>query len=134
MSIAVHWDNQDKTAIRWDFEGKWNWEQFIDAHILSDRMVASVDHNVDIISNLARSGALPEGGLKGYENVLHNTPENIGVIVLVSASRFLNVMVAAFNSIPRRKLAGSSFAFAKTITEARAILRARQRLQIAYGK
>jgi hypothetical protein len=134
MSIVVNWDNPDKTAIRWDFEGKWNWEQFIDAYILSDRMVASVEHTVDIISNLDRSAMLPEGALKGYENVLRNTSDNIGVIVLISASRFLNVMVSAFNNIPHRKTAGSNFAFAKTMSEARAILRARQRIQPVYGK
>jgi len=134
MSIVVNWDNPDKTVIRWDFEGKWNWEQFIDAYILSDRMLASVEHTVDIISNLDRSAMLPEGALKGYENVLRNTSENIGVIVLISASRFLNVMVSAFNNIPHRRTAGGNFAFAKTMSEARAILRARQRMLPVYGK
>ncbi|MBZ0295513.1 MAG: hypothetical protein K8L99_23345 [Anaerolineae bacterium] len=61
MPIHTFWDNEDKTVVRVENEGKWTWDEF---HLSLDEvasLIESVDHRVDVI-NVDRPGAsMPPG-------------------------------------------------------------------------
>jgi hypothetical protein len=57
MSIAVSWDNEERTAIRFKFGREWTWEDFRDTLSEVDTILADVGYKVDVIIDLTEGGA-----------------------------------------------------------------------------
>jgi hypothetical protein len=84
MPVITQWDNDEKTIVRHDFQGKWTWEEFLAAERKANELVAGVTHRVDIISDM-REGTMPrEGALANARGVIKRLKPNIGVIVVVT--------------------------------------------------
>jgi hypothetical protein len=94
MPIITQWDNDEKTIVRHDFQGRWTWEEFFEAERRANELVATVTHRVDIISNM-REGAMPhQGALANARSVIHRLKANLGVIVVV-----VNPLLAATTKV-----------------------------------
>jgi hypothetical protein len=100
MAIITQWDNDEKTIVRHDFQGRWTWEEFFAADRRASELVDSVTHRVDIISNM-REGIMPrEAALANARSVIHRLKSNIGVIVVV-VNPLLAVTTTVFKKVDK---------------------------------
>src|SRR5579859_13272 len=86
QKIKVTWDNPEQTIIHWEFSNGWNWKDFIEAYEISETAIRPLKHIVHIVGKLNKNAVLPQDMLLHYPNQLHNTPGNMGLMVLVGAN------------------------------------------------
>ena len=115
MGITVVWDNEEKTAIRYDFQGEWSWEDFRAATMQSGAMTGEVDHPVDLIANMLESAPLPDGAMFQFNRALRNAPRGRGMFVIVAGDSWMK----ALSTVLDRAGGGGRFALASTMSEAR---------------
>lgn len=92
MSVQVFWDNPEKTVVRYDFEGRWTWDEFYPAYKQAIEMELSVAHRVDVIVNLEQARLFPDNMLSHLKVISDKQPPNIGVSVLVTRNGFVHSM------------------------------------------
>jgi hypothetical protein len=124
MNITVSWDNDDKTIIRYDFQGQWTWDEFHKTSKEAFAMTRSVEHRVDSISNFHKGAALPPNALFQFRQAMTNAPKNRGMTVIVGGNTFIKTMVRVFSNL--NKQLGERLKIADTLDEARAMLTARR--------
>lgn len=129
MTITVDWHDDARTIVRWVFPAHWTWEDYNEAQVASNALLASVDYTVDIIGDLTVSSSLPPAALTGYKNTLRRSPSNTGLIVLVKSNFFVKAMVETLKTLVPSGTPGTDFDFADTIEEAEALIRQRQALR-----
>jgi hypothetical protein len=126
MSVQVRWDNEQKTVIFYEFDGKWTWDEFYPAFEQARTMLAEVAHIVDFICVFERVGGyfMPLNLLFHIRKIYTNAPPNIGVTLLVGHFSELGVI---YNMIKRvYPLIAERYVIASTLDEARMVLRERQ--------
>ena len=52
MSIEIKWDNEDQTIIRWIYTGDFSWEEYDQASLDLQDIIADVDHNFATIFDM----------------------------------------------------------------------------------
>lgn len=122
MSISVEWDSDAHTIVHWRFQGRWGWKEYAVAQAQSDQLVDSVDHIVDLICDMRASPRLPENALSSYRAYLHRAPDNMDLIVLVGASRFVTAMVKVVMRVVPGQPPGTNFVFADTMAQGYALI------------
>ncbi len=125
MPIMVQWDDDQHTAVRWDFEGRWTWQEFAEVQDESDALITGVDHTVDVIANMENSSTLPENPLSRYHHALARSPENRGLVVIAGAGTFIQAMAQIFSRVFGQRLQ-DEFVFVATVAEARRFLAGRR--------
>jgi len=124
MTIKVSWDSDEKTIIRYDFEGKWTWAEFHTATEDAFALTRTVPHTVDSISNFMPGAALPGDALFQFRRAMSNAPSNRGITVIVGGSSFIKALVGVFGKL--NQALGRRLMLADTLDQARAILAARR--------
>ena len=124
MGVSVSWDNDDKTALRYDFKGRWTWQEFDAATVEAFAMTGSVPHIVDSISNFEIGAALPPNALFQFRRAMSKAPPNRGITVIVGGSLFIKTMVTTFSRL--NKQLGERLLIADTLNQARTLLAARR--------
>lgn len=132
MTIRVYWEDETKTIVRYDFEGKWTWNELYPVYYEAIAMENSVPHRVDVILDLTRSGTLPANSLLHVKNISEKQPPNIGLSVIVTTNRFVlslySVGVKFYGKI------GYYFRVVSTLEEAHAMIaEARQKVNDAHS-
>jgi hypothetical protein len=125
MTVKVSWDNEDRTTIRYDFEGYWIWKDFYAAAETAFAMTRSVDYRVDSISYFRVGATLPPNALMHFRKAMVNAPKNRGVNVIVGGSMFIRTMVKVFSRLNRAL--GERLVLADTLEDAREVLTARRK-------
>src|SRR5688500_15435106 len=120
MNINVNWDNADKTALRYDFQSKWTWDEFRTAANEAFGLTRSVQHRVDSISNFHPGAALPSDALFHFSRAMRDAPSNRGTTVIVGGTPFINNLVSTFSKIYRP--VGKRLLTAPTLDDARSKL------------
>lgn len=131
MSIIVQWDSAERSAVRFEIDGTWNWDDLNYANVEARRLLDNSNHKVSLIFDLQHGDWLPRGDLRrrGRITAVDAHPNFAGVAVMVGADEY----TATFESILRKvcglfrrhTLAGAVH-YAHTLNEARAILAASQ--------
>ena len=124
MSIVINWDNPEKTIIRWDFSGAWNWDEYGAVKVGFDAMLREVDHTVDVIANLQHSPTLPRNAFTKFKYFTRTTPPNRGLIVFVGTNLLVRVTVETLGKA--FKELAQYIAFADTVESARHMLAVRE--------
>lgn len=130
-SILVSWDNDERTVLRWDFNGAWTWEDGSKATQLALQMRASViDHPcVPSILHLQQSGNIPMGALP-YARAAIELMDPRDYIVIANASGFVRSLTEIF------RLLNSDFSakvfLAHTLDDARELIAKRRENGEAY--
>jgi hypothetical protein len=122
MAISVAWDNEEKTILRLDFAGKWNWYGYEMAVGEAFGMMESVNHGVDFIFNMQTGEALPEGATFYIKRTLELAPNGYTAIVIAHADASTEATVALFCRIYKKL--GDRLAAARTLDKARALFNA----------
>ncbi len=123
MSIDVKWYDDTQRVVYWAFRGKWTWEEYAEAQLVSNALIHSADHTVHIIGNLEQSPGLPPNAITVYRANLSTTEPNTGMIILVGANGFVRTMINLFLKLSPKSVPGTDFKFAKTDEHARAMIK-----------
>jgi hypothetical protein len=123
MPVHVQWDNPENTILRYDVEGHWTWEEFLEAFQKARIMAASTQHTIHAIVHPADNkslGYLPSGTLSQVIQLYRNAPSNFGLTAIISDSDFFNI----FNRISRQLYPriADRYLFVASLEEARSLL------------
>ncbi len=125
MGIRVIWDNEEKTIIRYVYEGRWDRDDFAVAYGQAKTMMDSVDHAVGVIIDVQQSHLIPSGIISRSRHLVTTPSSNEGANVIVGANAFIRSLVDTFGKLWRHNTLGQRrITFATTLDEARAILSA----------
>ncbi|MBN1563655.1 MAG: hypothetical protein JXA10_07445 [Anaerolineae bacterium] len=100
MGIKVSWDNPEtKKIIRYDFEPIWTAEEFFAALREDDELLLSVDHLVHLMFDMRRTENVPYVPVTKLREVAAEIKRETGLIVLVGANMWLNVLADVFQKV-----------------------------------
>jgi hypothetical protein len=126
MPIQVQWDNEDKTILRYQYEGAWTWDDLYTALAQGYEWIDTVDHTVDIIIDLRQSSIIPSSALTHARNLDKHRHPRIGLTIAVGANRFIQLLADTFKRLVPS--VASQYTLLATLDEARALI-ARNRQQ-----
>lgn len=98
MSVMVTWDNNERTVIRYHFDGDWQWEEFKAAFRHAQEMLETVGHIVDVIADFQTSDCVPTETLARLAYVARNRPANLGNSVIVGTKVFAMTTLSVFSA------------------------------------
>jgi hypothetical protein len=97
MRIAVFWDNESQTILRFDFSANWRWTDFAAAVDASSTFTANKAYSVDIIGNLQAAPYLPFSYPPAQLLQAAKVPSSkIGLIALINTPEAIKTLTAAF--------------------------------------
>jgi hypothetical protein len=127
MSVKVVWDDEQHTALRYDLEGRWTWDEFYAAFNEGKAMMEGSAHTVHFILNAMDNlskGYVPPGALSHVASLNRNAPPNAGITVAVGGNTlgkiFHGMIARIYPKIAKR------YAFADSLEEARAMIAQRR--------
>ena len=125
MSIRVIWDNDDKTILRYVYEGRWDQADFGKAYAEAKKMLDTVNYTVGVIIDVQNSHLIPDGIISRSRNLVTTPSRNEGTSVIVGANAFIRSLVDTFSKVWRHgPLEHRQIIFATTLEEARKVLSA----------
>lgn len=86
MSVTIHWDNPDQTALIMTLKTPWTWDEI---EALSPAIGAEMDavvHDVDLIIDLRQSGDVPMSMMDQLRDAYAEGMSNLGQYIFVGAS------------------------------------------------
>ena len=89
MPIHVYWEDANQTIVRYDFEGRWTWDELYTAYYQAIAMENSVTQRVDIILDMRTSAFIPANALLHMKNLSEKQPPNVGLSVFVTTNAFV---------------------------------------------
>lgn len=120
MSVTVDWFNEEKTIIKYQFEGQWKWEELYIALQQVDVMMNSVQHTVYIIVDYQKSSGVPAGALTHLRSSTMKAAPNWGGGVFIGISSLVQALLNVFTSL--NKKLGERYATAKNMETAYSII------------
>lgn len=121
MPISIHWDNEEKTTLRWDFEGRWTWIEFYEAIEEDYALREETDHKINSVIYLGNSSTIPSGAPSQFHRLAKWSHPRAGKTVIVGANRFVEILVQIFSTVQRD--IGKRIVMAKSLEEARELLK-----------
>lgn len=127
MSHSIEWIDQDRKIVLQKYFDQIKHEDFYDAVDKSAKMISSVEHIVDIIIDMREAKTDLKGFFQAASYANKKVPDNQGVVVVIGASRFTQMMVKVAESIAPK--ATEDLYFVDTLEEAMRIIEARRGAQ-----
>jgi hypothetical protein len=124
MPYRLDWYNPEKTAILRVMERGWTWDEFDESYYEAFKMVRSVKHRVHVISDYSTApdpvGSGGGGMIERFGKIWSEHPQNIGLMIIVSAASFQQSMGEVFS----KTFGGQTeiVRYVKTMEEADAVL------------
>ncbi len=123
MPVNFSWDNPEHTIVRYDFVGKWTWEELYATMYESWAEIDKLPYMVESISDFSKVNNVPPSAMTHLRSLSQNRPENTGTMVFVGANSYLTLMFQTFSKIFQTTLRREmNIQAAKTLEEARTIL------------
>lgn len=123
MPISVAWDNEEKTVVRFVYEGKWTWEAFYEKIDEANKLMDTVDKPCVSIIDMRQSNFLPRGAAVHIRNVIRKSMShnNSGISVFLEANVIVEAMIEVLKKSYPDILDNTEWLYAKTLEEARKI-------------
>jgi hypothetical protein len=91
VGIQYVWDDEEKTVIRMYIGEYWDWDDLKAAIENISTLMSEVNHQVDIITIMRPTTAIPEGNISYYiKNMATLLPLNVGIHVMVGGNILIN--------------------------------------------
>lgn len=91
-NVNIAWDNEQKTILRYSFEGDWTWEEYLECLNSGRRWMAEVEHPVCILNDMQKIGKLPPNFASIAKTVISSRPPNTGLAIFLTNNAFFKVM------------------------------------------
>jgi hypothetical protein len=125
MAIRVEWDDPNQTALRYTYEGSWNWDEFQQAHRQARLMLDTVDHKVDVIIDVVQTGILPNNILSRANSIPRDRHPNEGTVIIVGANPLIRFLYDVARRIYAEVIDYRGYRIVSNLEEARSIARSR---------
>jgi hypothetical protein len=127
MPVHFLWDDPEKTILRYEFIGKWTWEELYETIHASWDEVKQLDYIVDSIGDVSGTDGVPPSVITHVRSLSQNRPENTDLMVFVGANAYLNAIMQTFSQISQNILRRDiNIVMAKTLDEARELVAERK--------
>jgi len=126
MAVTLSWDDAEHTILRYDFTGRWTWDEFHDVLVQVVKILDQAPAEIDIIADLSQSAGIPLNLLPNIKRVAEMAHPHAGLTVYVGTSGLLRAFGEMFSKIYPAAAAKYKFDFARTLDDARQIIRQRQ--------
>lgn len=90
--IAVSWDNEEKTIVRWKFDPDWTWADVYNAIECETELIKQVSHIVDTITDMSRMTRTPTSAFAMVKNAMQSRHERLGITVLYGSNMYVRMM------------------------------------------
>lgn len=125
MAIRVEWDDSSQYAVRYVYEGSWNWDEFQQARKQARLLMDTVDHKVDIIIDVVQTGILPNNILSRANSIPRERHPNEGTIIIVGANPLIRFLYDVARRIYAEVIDYRGYRMVANLEEARSIARSR---------
>jgi hypothetical protein len=124
MAISIVWDNENKTVLRIDFEGRWDWSAYDAAIDEAYAIIRQMDYKVNVISQMSLDMAFPQGlPLRHLQRTQKLMPGNVGYFMVVGGNWAARAVLLAFRHYNDEKIhAVESLEQARTMLQENRIL------------
>jgi hypothetical protein len=123
MGVSIEWDNEAKTAIRYNFEPFWTWQDFIEAARSDDALIDSVDHTVHLIFDVQHIEIVPANPLQHLKALGGGIHPRLGLIIFVGNNAWAKMVLEIFYQVYGARAEGLTGIHAvRTLDEARQII------------
>ena len=127
MPVSFTWGDPEKRIARYEFVGKWTWEELYTVFHASWNEVVQLDHIVDSISDMTQTNSIPPSAMTHVRSLAQNRPQNTGLMILVGANTYLTMAMQTFRKLYEGTLKRDlDMVFAKSLDEAHAIIAEKQ--------
>jgi hypothetical protein len=92
MGIEVYWDDEAKTILRYDFEGRWTWDEFYKRCNKVIAMKAESLRRIDLMLDMRGSKYIPSDGIHHVQQITRLYSDGIGISVFVSDNHFFHTV------------------------------------------
>src|SRR5688500_1941902 len=97
MGVTVVWDTEAQTALRFDFVGQWQWNEYDAAVRDAYAFLQQVSHRVDIIANLRPGPHLAVGYVFAhFRATLQLFGGRVGFIAIVNGDPVTRTIIKSF--------------------------------------
>jgi hypothetical protein len=124
MTVNIMWDNDAHTVVRMEFIERWTWDEVQQAMTKHTRMLNETTRIVAGIIDLSESIGTPPLILTQMRGIMQTRHPRTGMIVFVGANdivmTFWKLFLQAYGLLVR----APRYAYAKSVQEARDILKA----------
>jgi hypothetical protein len=129
MGIELYWDNDAQTVIWCEFDREWTWEEMDAVMSKAKHIIDHADREIAAIIDVRRGVNLPGGSLlnpaalQQARKMLVMGEGGSAPVVVVGASPLIRTIYSTVRTMDKNGL--SNVAFAETLDQARAYLKAR---------
>lgn len=103
MPMTPKWEDEQKTIICTESEGRWTWDEFHQALDRIVEMAKSVEHRVDLINTAAPTAVTPKGsGMPHYQRGIRSLPDNVKLLIFANRSRLVKVIFSLFSNFQKQ--------------------------------
>ncbi len=116
MSVRLEWDNEERSVIRYIFEGQWTWEDYFAARDEAHTHLESAAGLICFIYDVQTNSA-PPAFITTTKSVLKHIHPRTGYVVFVLHHLFMKVLYDTFTRVvPYRR---QGYTSASSLAEAR---------------
>jgi hypothetical protein len=126
MGIAVRWDNNERTIIRYTYTARWTWDELYTALAEQAALQASVTHEVAILVDARNTNIVPEGFIAQVKRVAERMPPHTGLRIIVSGNPFIKSLFLLVSKLFPHMI--GDMLFVATIEGAYSLLHERERI------
>jgi len=120
MPITVEWDDEAQTIVRWDFVGRWNFDDVKAALEKSVSLRKSIEGKSSVILNFERSESLPMGAVTQMIQGMAKMPDKREMVVIAGSSGLLKSLAAIYLKVRRGQ--NDKLGVVDTLEQARAFI------------
>ncbi len=121
MGIRVFWEDDNQRVIRWEFEGKWTWQEVYQASQESIALREQVGHAaVVLVDQRKATNAVPAGAVHHLSNLIHMGRADRRLLVIVTPFEFYHQLARIVLGVYREL--GRKIIMVRTMEEANAAL------------
>jgi hypothetical protein len=117
MPVNLLWDDPDKSILRFEYQGKWTWEELHNAIVQAADELHETRYRVDTIHDLTDSRGLPPDALARAPSIARQLSNRNGIVVVIGGA-FFNTMLSIFNRVYPQFGSASRYKSAHTLDEA----------------
>jgi hypothetical protein len=126
MGVNVYWEDNERTLLRYDFIGKWDWNDLYASLGKGLKLEMQSINRVDVLLDLRQSGAIGDNAMAHIRKIGDKQPPNVGMLVVITPNKFLKTLFqVTMQSYPNAalylRLAASEEEARMMIAEARSL-------------
>ncbi len=99
MPIQVAWGNDEKTILKFTYQGNWDLRDFYQATDRSNDLLSEVAHTVALIQDVQGSKMIPNGFMGAIGNINRKIHPNAGMVIMLGINPFARAFIELYRRV-----------------------------------